>query len=112
VQFLVELDYVSTGTPFTLETGRAFAEQIILASLARAEQLAEEKTIVAGGPVVGRIALRFVIEAESPAKLDRIISSLPLWTVASTKVTPLTTIADRRQGVQRIVAEAASAARA
>ncbi len=56
--FLIELDHVKSGVSPTREAGRAFIEQIIFPTLARAENLVAEKKIVAGGPVVGRIALR------------------------------------------------------
>jgi hypothetical protein len=46
VLFLVELDHVKTGSPPTPEAGRAFIEQAIFPTMARAEQLASEKTIV------------------------------------------------------------------
>ena len=100
--FLVELDHVKTGTPPTPETGRAFIERIIFPTLALAEQLAAEKKIVAGGPVAGRIALRLMIEEESPERVDRIVTSLPIWAQAETRVMPLLTFAQRRSNVQAL----------
>jgi hypothetical protein len=44
--FLVELDHVKPTVSITLEAGRAFIEQIILPTLARAEQLMAEKKIL------------------------------------------------------------------
>lgn len=101
--FLVELDHVTTGVPFTREAGRAFIEEFILPTIAQAERLAAEKTIVAGGPVVGRIALRFMIEAETPAQADRIVTSLPLWPLAETRVTPLEALSERRDHVGQLL---------
>ena len=98
--FLVELDYVNSGALMRPEAGRAFIEQIILPTLARAEQLLAENKIVAGGPVIGRLALRFILQADSLPDVDRLISSLPLWPLAQTRVTPLGLFADRRQSVQ------------
>src|SRR2546428_10423475 len=94
--FLVELDHVKSGALSTPEAGRAFIEQIIFPTLARAEQLVAEKRILSGGPVVGRIALRFIVEADSSQHVDRIIPSLPLWPVAETRVTPLIAFGERR----------------
>jgi hypothetical protein len=51
--FLVELDRAQPGNAPTPEAGRAFIEQIIFPTLARAEQLVADKKILAGGPVVG-----------------------------------------------------------
>ena len=104
MQFLVELNHVRTGPPPTPESGRTFIEQVIFPTLARAEQLAAEKKIVAGGPVAGRIALRFVIEADSAEHVDSIVTSFPLWAQAETRITPLISVADRRRHVETLLA--------
>ncbi len=101
--FLVELDHVKSGQPLTPEAGRTFVEQIILPTLARAEHLTKEEKIVVGGPVAGRIALRFIVETDSLQDVDRIVSSLPIWPVAETRVTPLIAFADRRNTVQALL---------
>jgi muconolactone delta-isomerase len=94
--FLVELDHARSGSLTTPEAGRALIEEVVLPTLERAEQLAKEKKILGGGPVVGRIALRLIIEADSSEHLDRMLLTLPLWPVAETRVTPLMTFAQRR----------------
>lgn len=109
--FLVEIDHVKSGIAPTPEAGRSFIEQIIFPTLARAAQLVTEGRIVAGGPVVGRIALRLVFEADSAAAVDRLVSTLPLWTVADVRVIPLTGFADRRAHVEELLAALPSAAR-
>jgi hypothetical protein len=101
--FLVELDHVKSEIMPGSEAGRAFIEQIIFPTIARAEQLVAEKKILAGGPVLGRVALRFVAEADSLQDVDRIITSLPLWPVAETRVTPLIAFTDRRNHVQALL---------
>lgn len=101
--FLVEMDHVKSGMTPTPEASRAFIEQIIFPTIARAEQLVAEKKILLGGPVVGRIAVRFIIEADSLQDVDRIITSLPLWPVAETRVTPLIAFTDRRRHVQTLL---------
>jgi muconolactone delta-isomerase len=101
--FLVELDHMRTGPPPTPESSRAFVEQVIFPTLARAERLAAEKTIVAGGPVAGRIALRLMIEADSAEHVDRIVTSLPIWTQAETRITPLITFSERRSHVEDLL---------
>jgi len=85
--FLVELDYVRSGPPPSAEAGLAFIERVILPTIARAEQLVAEKRIVAGGPV---------------EEADRVVSSLPLWVAAETRVTPIITFSDRRAHVQAV----------
>ena len=69
--FLAELDYARSGPPPGPEAGTAFIEQVILPTIARAEQLVAEKKIVAGGPVIGRIAMRLMVEAGSLEALRR-----------------------------------------
>jgi muconolactone delta-isomerase len=101
--FLVELDHVKSGNLSTPDAGRAFIEQIILPTLARGEQLIAEKRILSGGAVVGRVALRFIIEADSAEHVDRLITSLPVWPVAETRVTPLITLGERRAHVQHLL---------
>ncbi len=103
MKFLVEMDHVKTGQPFTEETGRSFIEGIIFPTIARAEELIQEGRIVAGGPVAGRIAIRFIADVETAKQIDQLISSLPLWTVAETKVTPLIEFSDRRAHVQALL---------
>jgi len=101
--FLAELDHVKSGATLTAEAGRAFIEQVISPTLARAEQLVAEKKILAGGAVVGRIALRFIVEADSSEEVDRLISSFLLWPAADARVTPLITFAERRNHVQGLL---------
>ena len=101
--FLVELDHVKSGLPMPPEAGQDFIEKVILPTLARGEQLVAEKTIVAGGPVLGRIALRFIVEVKSPQEVDQIISSLPIWPLAESRVTPLVGFDDRRNSVQTLL---------
>ncbi len=103
MKFLVEIDHVKTGPPPTQDTTRSFIEGIIFPTLAKAEQLAQEGRIVAGGPVAGRIALRFIADVETIQELDQLVSSLPLWTVADTRVTPLIDFSDRRAHVQTLL---------
>jgi len=101
--FLIELDHVKQGTPLTPEIGRAFIEQTIFPTLARAEELVKAKKILAGGPVLGRVALRLIVEADSLSDVDKIITSLPIWPLAETRVTPLITFSERRQHAEALL---------
>ena len=103
MQFLVELDHVKSGAQLTPEEARSFIEQVIFPTLARAEQLIKDKRIVAGGPVAGRIALRFIAEAESASHVDQLVTSLPLWPLAETRVTPLISFSDRHQHARQLL---------
>jgi len=101
--FLVEVDHVESGTVSSPDAGRAFIEQVIFPTLARLDQLVAEKTLVSGGPVAGRVALRLIVEAESSEHLDRIVTSLPLCAVAETRITPLVTVGERRDHVKKLL---------
>jgi len=103
MKYLVEMDRIMSGHPMTEEAVRSFIEGIIFPTLTRAEQLVQEGRIVAGGPVLGRISLRFIADAETAEQLDQLISSLPLWSVAETRVTPLIDFNDRRAHVQALL---------
>jgi muconolactone delta-isomerase len=106
--FLVELDHVEAATVASPEAGRAFIEQIILPTLARLDQLVTDHSLVSGGPVAGRVALRLMIEADSSEQLDRLVTSLPLWAVADTRITPLITVGERREHVKQLLARLAT----
>src|SRR5262245_52341498 len=106
--FLVQLDRVNPGSTPTPEGGRTFIEQVIFPTLDRAEQLVAEGTILSGGAAVGEVALRFIVEAESSEHVDRIVTSLPLWTVAETKVTPLIAFGERREHVKTLLGRASA----
>jgi muconolactone delta-isomerase len=101
--FLVELDHVKSAAPATPEAGRAFIERVIFPTLARAQALVSEGKIVSGGPVAGRIALRLMVEAESVESVDRIVSGLPLWPTAETRITPLVSFEQRKAHVEALL---------
>jgi len=101
--FLVELDHVKSGTLSTPEMVRVFIEKVIFPTLARAEQLVKEKKILSGGPVLGRVELRFIMEADSAEHVDRMITSLPIWPLAETRVTPLIALDERREHLKEML---------
>lgn len=105
--YLVELDHVKSGIRSTPEESRSFIESVIFPTLVQAEKLVAEKKILAGGPVTGRIALRFIVDAESPQEVDRLVSQLPLWPLSDSRVTPLIAFADRRNSLQALLARLA-----
>jgi muconolactone delta-isomerase len=108
--FLIEMNHAKQGSLPTPEAGRQFIQQVILPTLARGEQLAAEKKILAGGAVTGRVALRFIAQADSLPELDRMLTSLPLWRQAETHVTPLIDFGDRRQSVHEVLKDLSRAA--
>jgi len=101
--FLVEVDHVESGNVSSADAGRGFIEQVIFPTLTQLDQLVADKTLVSGGPVAGRVALRLMIEADSSEQLDRVVTSLRLWFIAETRATPLITVAERRDHVKKLV---------
>ncbi len=93
MDYLVELKLAKR--PATPEEGIVFIEQSILPTLELCKKLAAETKIVAGGPVSGAIAISLIVRADSVQALDDLISSLPVWPLMKTKVTPLNTFDGR-----------------
>ena len=58
-------------------------------------KLQDEKTILAGGVVVGGKSGVFIIEAASNEDLDRLLLSLPQWNLVKVDVTPLQSYSSR-----------------
>jgi hypothetical protein len=63
---LGELDHVKSGAMSDARGWPHVIERIIFPTVARTEQLVADAKILAGGPAVARIALRFILEPESP----------------------------------------------
>ncbi|MEP6898583.1 MAG: muconolactone Delta-isomerase family protein [Rhodanobacter sp.] len=103
MKFLVEMDHSKTGPWLNGADTHAFVEQVIFPTLDRAAALVTQGCILAGGPVAGSIALRFIAEVESAQHLDELVSSIPLWSVAYTRVTPLIEFGDRRPHVMALL---------
>ena len=103
MKFLVEMDHPKTGQWLTEVAARNFVEEVVFPTLDLAEAMVAQGRILAGGPVAGSIALRFIAEVESPQALDALVSSMPLWAVAYTRVTPLIEFSDRRASLQLLM---------
>lgn len=97
MQYLVQLRLKSSASPKTREEGIAFVEQFIYPTLALGKKLQEEKKILAGGPVSGAVALALIVSADSAQELDDVVTSLPVWPLMDTEVTPLSTFDARKQ---------------
>lgn len=103
MQFLVRLSLSSGARPNTEAEGLAFVENFILPTLARCGELQKERRIVGGGPESGVVALVLIVEAASSAELDEVITTLPVWPLMETTVTPLSTFEDRRRSVDAVL---------
>ena len=98
MNYLVQLKLANR--PANQHEGAVFIEQFILPTLELCKKLEAEKKIVAGGPLSGAIALSLIVSAESEQELDKVISSLPVWPLMETTVTPLSTFDVRMQMVR------------
>jgi hypothetical protein len=109
MKFLVEMDHSKTGQRLNDAAARAFVDEVISPTLDRAQALVKQGCILAGGPVAGSIALRFIAEVESTQHLDELVSSIALSSVAYTRVTALIEFDDRRPHLQGLLQRGAMA---
>ena len=65
------------------------------ATLARCEELAAHKKILAVGPVSGTLAIVLIVEVRTVPEFDHLLTSLAAPPPMETKVTPLTTFDGR-----------------
>jgi muconolactone delta-isomerase len=86
----------SSSRETTPQEGIAFIEQFIFPTLKLCKKLEEEKSILAGGPASGAVALMLVVNVESSQELDDLITSLPVWPRMETEVIPLTSFEGRK----------------
>ncbi len=98
MNYLVQLKLANR--PADPQEGVVFIEQFILPTLELCKTLEAEQKIVAGGPLSGAIALSLIVSAESAQELDKVITSLPVWPLMETTVTPLPTFDVRMQAVR------------
>jgi muconolactone delta-isomerase len=102
MQYLVQMRLANPSRPASADEGLLFIEQYILPTLERCEALQSHNRIVGGGPVSGAVALDLIVNADTARELDEVITSLPVWPLMETAITPLTTFDGRRQAVLAI----------
>jgi muconolactone delta-isomerase len=82
-----------------------FSDQFIPPTLERCKKLEAENKIVAGGSLSGATARSLIVSAESAEELHALITSLPVWPLLETTVTPLTSFDGRRQKVRALLGQ-------
>lgn len=102
MQYLVQMRLANPSRPTTTDEGLAFIQQYILPTLERCEELQSHNKIIAGGPLSGAVALALIVDADTANSLDEVITSVPVWPLMETTITPLTTSNNRRQAVLAI----------
>jgi muconolactone delta-isomerase len=98
MNYLVQLKLANR--PANQQEGAVFIERFILPTLELCKKLEAEQKIVAGGPLSGAIALSLIVNAGSVQELDSVVTSLPVWPLMETTITPLSTFDVRMQAVR------------
>jgi hypothetical protein len=102
--YLVEMKLAPVANVPTPQEGVAFTERFVLPTLEAFERLVAEGHILAGGPLLAGMGFSFVIRAASPAQLEALVATLPLWPRAQTTVVPLASFGDRAATVRERLA--------
>src|SRR5260370_22072122 len=80
MQYLVQMNLVTSGRPTTAEAGLTLIKQVIFPSLELCRKMQDEKKILSAGPVSGNIALAIIVEANSAIDLGALIEALTFFT--------------------------------
>ena len=103
--YLVEMTFPPFGTLLSPQEIVTFSERIVLPTLEACQKLCDAGRIVGGGTTLAAIGFTFIARTESPQALEEMISGLPLWSRAQTRIVPLGTFANRakiaREALQR-----------
>ena len=101
MQYLVTMDFVDPGPLLPPDQLLGMYRTAVLPGHEALISLKSEGTILAGGYPVGKRAIAFIVEADSPNELDSLLLEIPFWGITKTKVTPLQNFEDRRDQDQQ-----------
>jgi len=101
MQYLVEGSH--GPLPGSPQDALALLENTVIPHFDYMLKLQKEGKILAGGLPVGDRAFVCIIEAASNDEADRIVRGMPLWGALEWKVTPLQSVAARKEMEQAIV---------
>lgn len=87
------------------EEAKNILTEIVLPSFDELLKLEKDKTILAGGLLVGDRAFVFIVEAGSNDEVDRMLRKIPMWGVLEWKVKPLQDIFARAEIERNILKE-------
>jgi hypothetical protein len=108
--YLVEMSFAPIATLLSPQEVVAFAERFALPTLEGLEKLAAAGRIVAGGPALASVGFAFIARAASPQELEEMVTGLPLWARAQTRVVPLGTFESRAATIRGRLQKARDAA--
>jgi len=100
-EYLVEMTFTPFGSLLTADQLTTFTERFVLPTFDACEKLIRSGRIVAGGTALASIGFIFVARAESPQELEEMVSGLPLWSRAQTRIVPLGTFGMRAAAVRK-----------
>ena len=106
--YLVEMTFPPFATPLSLSEVVTFSERFVLPTLEACRKLCETGRIVGGGTTLAAIGFTFIARTDSPQELEDMVSALPMWSRAQTRVVPLGTFDRRFQVAQEALSRAKS----
>jgi hypothetical protein len=107
--YLVEMTFAPFASPLTPQEAAMFAERFALPTLESLEKLASSGRILAGGPTLAAAGFSFIARAGSPGELEDMVTGLPLWPRAQTRVVPLGTFESRASTIRKRLLKAREA---
>jgi hypothetical protein len=88
-QYLVEMTFPPFASILTPQEIVGFMERMVLPTLEACQKLCDTGRIVGGGPTLAATGFAFIARADSPQELEEMVTGLPLWPRAQTRVVPL-----------------------
>jgi hypothetical protein len=104
--YLVEMTFPPFGTLLSPQEVVVFSERFVLPTLEACQKLCDAGRIVAGGTTLAAIGFTFIARTGSPQELEDMLSGLPLWSRAQTRIVPLGVFENRAKVVRETLSRA------
>lgn len=96
----IEMTFQPFASILAPREAAAFARRFALPTLEALEKLSSSGTILAGGSFLAAGGFSFIMRAASPEEMEDILTRLPLWPRAQTRVVPLGTFGRRAAAIR------------
>ena len=93
--YLVEMEFAPFSSVPNPQEALSFAERFVRPTLETCEAHLASGRIVAGGTALGATRFIFIARSATAQELENMLTDLPLWPRAHTRVVPLGTFANR-----------------
>lgn len=103
MKYLVIMELIGSPPASSPQEFASFLENVLIPSEEMVLKLEEEGKILAGGDLSGRRGWAFIMNAESNAELNALVSAIPEWSMMDVDVTPLDDSADRLEGIRQLL---------